>query len=351
MLCVWVQKPAAACLYTSAHPAAATFSVPPDISSHRKLQSSPPPPHAPICWQLPFKQEPRFTSARMCFLSVECSCKHNIAIQNPNKMCIRPRHPKGCWLIRRGDPVNSRCPGCVEYFAPTTEQLTWGEVMSYHLDNGIDWSEATLSNVIIADRNRHNGCEFERLDLRRRIRWKLMVKWDMLPGWKLTDRGAMVPIDPESLIDYDEENERNEEAVETDEEEENNQQPPMTWSPGTGQETPTIDSLGADLGELKIGYVLKRVAGGRLETVHDDPADTAGRAEADMDENENDEANKSFQLTSSTETSASTSDGSVNSDPIVEDLGIEDLDTAGPPTDNEDTARESRRPRDPSGES
>ncbi|KAF3914568.1 hypothetical protein ABW21_db0202777 [Orbilia brochopaga] len=261
----------------------------------------------------------------MCFLSVECSCKHNIAIQNPNKSCIRPRHPKGCWLIRRGDPVSNKCPGCVEYFAPTTEQLTWSEVMTYHLDTGIDWSEATLSNVIVADRNRHNNCENDRLDFRRRLRWKLMIKWDLLPGWRLTERGVMVPTE-DNTDDQSENNEANMQTVEPTEEEDQ-QHMMMTWDLQTGQEVTSMEPHEGDLGELTIGYALKRVSSGRLETVHDNDSEhNEEHAVFEMDEN--DEANQSFQLTSSTDTSTSSSNASVGSGSVLEDLGIGGLEIA-----------------------
>ncbi|KAJ6263097.1 hypothetical protein Dda_1656 [Drechslerella dactyloides] len=266
----------------------------------------------------------------MCYLSVQCACRHNIAIQNPNKECIRPRHPKGCWLIRRGEPVSSRCPGCVEYFSPTTEQLTWNEVMAYHLDTSIDWSEATLSNVITADRNRHINCEYERLDFRRRLRWKLMVKWGLLPGWKLAENGAMVPISNEMADDTVG---NGADVIDINLDDETKQQLAPLFDVAEDGEHSSGEMPEEDVGDLTIGYALKRVSSGRLETVFEDPLEIEGRANVEMEEN--DEANESFQLTSPTNTSTSSSNGST-SGLIIQDLGIDDLALVSPPPEIED---------------
>ncbi|KAK6358164.1 hypothetical protein TWF730_007517 [Orbilia blumenaviensis] len=127
----------------------------------------------------------------MCWLSVQCACKHNIAIVHPSKACIRPRHPRGCWVIRRGDPIKSSCPGCDEYITPGSEQPSWKDVKRCHDDPVVEWSELNHSDIISMDRTRHKTCEDDRLDLRRRIRWKVLIAHGKIEGWALSDRGVI----------------------------------------------------------------------------------------------------------------------------------------------------------------
>ncbi|KAK6518135.1 hypothetical protein TWF506_005296 [Arthrobotrys conoides] len=137
----------------------------------------------------------------MCWLSVQCACKHNIAIPHPTKACIRPRNPRGCWIIRRGDPLKSSCPGCEEYYNPGCEQPSWKDVRRCHYDPMVDWAEVNHFDIIAMDRSRHRGCDSERLDFRRRLRWKALVSNGMVTGWTLTDRGAVIcqPIEEETV--------------------------------------------------------------------------------------------------------------------------------------------------------
>ncbi|KAK6532565.1 hypothetical protein TWF281_006750 [Arthrobotrys megalospora] len=128
----------------------------------------------------------------MCWLSVQCCCKHNIAIPHPAKACIRPRNPRGCWIIRRGDPLKTPCPGCEEYHIPGAEQPSWKDVKRCHDDPVVEWSEINHSDIISMDRARHKSCENDRLDFKRRLRWKAMIADGRIEGWSLTDTGAMV---------------------------------------------------------------------------------------------------------------------------------------------------------------
>ncbi|KAF3912761.1 hypothetical protein ABW20_dc0105019 [Dactylellina cionopaga] len=243
----------------------------------------------------------------MCFLSVQCACKHNIAIPHPNKICIRPRHPRGCWLIRRGEPVANRCPACEEYFNPQTEQLLWSEVMNYHVDPGIDWSETTHGNVIAADKARHKCCENERLDFMRRLRWKAMIKKGMLEGWKLTERGAMVQdLDEDDPIDEDEVME----AVDKHELQK------LVWD--------EKEVEGAGIEEEPIGYELRRIDGGLLRTIPEERLD-----DDTEDEGEDD---GSFRLVSSTDTSTS----EASSEPINEDASVGQVTIAYIPEEEDD---------------
>ncbi|KAF3937674.1 hypothetical protein ABW19_dt0200993 [Dactylella cylindrospora] len=128
----------------------------------------------------------------MCYISVQCNCKHNIAVPKPD--CIRPRHPRGCWIVRRGEPSKDDCPACQEYHNPANEQCTWDEVIRFHQDATYDLSEAAHRNVVAADKSRHEGCEGERLDLRKRLRWKAMAKAGLIRGYRVTDDGIIVQV-------------------------------------------------------------------------------------------------------------------------------------------------------------
>ncbi|RVD85520.1 uncharacterized protein DFL_003841 [Arthrobotrys flagrans] len=128
----------------------------------------------------------------MCWLSVQCVCKHNIAIPHPTKACIRPRNPRGCWIIRRGEPLTNYCPGCEEYHDPLYEQPAWKDVKRCHGDPVIEWSEINHYDIISLDKARHKNCDSERLEFRKHLHWKAMISKEMIAGWSVTDRGAIV---------------------------------------------------------------------------------------------------------------------------------------------------------------
>ncbi|KAF3192680.1 hypothetical protein TWF106_010578 [Orbilia oligospora] len=136
----------------------------------------------------------------MCWLSVQCSCKHNIAIAHPTKSCVRPRNPRGCWIIRRGEPLKKSCPGCEEYLTPGSEQPSWRDVKRCHNDPAMDWAEVNHYDIITMDKNRHRVCDNERLEFRKRLRWKTMIANGMVTGWSLNNRGvAIVDPSPEEI--------------------------------------------------------------------------------------------------------------------------------------------------------
>ncbi|KAK6501435.1 hypothetical protein TWF481_009273 [Arthrobotrys musiformis] len=150
----------------------------------------------------------------MCWLSVQCSCKHNIAIPNPTKACIRPRNPRGCWIIRRGEPLGHACPGCEEYHAPGSEQPSWKDVKRCHDDPIVEWSEINHYDIISMDRARHKNCDSDRLDFMKRLRWKAMISRGLIAGWTLTDRGVMVNSGPDESDDEAREEYREDELME-----------------------------------------------------------------------------------------------------------------------------------------
>ncbi|EPS38099.1 hypothetical protein H072_8130 [Dactylellina haptotyla CBS 200.50] len=238
----------------------------------------------------------RTLSKAMCFLSVQCACRHNIAIPNPSKGCIRPRHPRGCWVIRRGEPLKTRCPACEEYFNPIHEQFLWQEVMQYHLDASTDWSELTHSNIVAADRVRHKGCEVERLDFRKRLRWKAMIRGGLLAGWKLTDRSVMVQD-----VGYSRQVEENEtmEALDPDEVRK------IAFQDNT-EDAQAAESTEDGDDETSIGYELRRVSGGRMRAVSEEQPE--GLNEGEVGEG------GTFQITSSTDTSTTSSASEESSD-------------------------------------
>ncbi|KAK6348093.1 hypothetical protein TWF718_005908 [Orbilia javanica] len=157
----------------------------------------------------------------MCWLSVQCLCKHNIAIPHPTKECIRPRNPRGCWIIRRGDPQTNSCLGCEEYHNPGPEQPSWKDVKRCHTDPTVDWSEVNHYDIITMDKARHKSCDTERLEFRRRLRWKAMISNGMVPGCSLNEQGAIIndPVEDDNDDEVREEYHEHErmEAIDTDE--------------------------------------------------------------------------------------------------------------------------------------
>ncbi|KAF3929953.1 hypothetical protein AA313_de0205484 [Arthrobotrys entomopaga] len=186
--------------------------------------------------------------------------------------------------------------------------------MQFHLDPAVDWSEVTHANIISADRNRHNGCNNERLDLKRRLRWKALIRCGLLTGWKLTDRNAMVQDFTVVKDQDDDDDDDDDEMMEAVDEKEiqkivgNNKQNDEDGG-CVVERIEVIDGVEVEAGDL-IGYELRRTSGaGVLGTIHEEPSDEEDEAES--------AANRSFQIASSTDTST-TSEASTELNDDVE---------------------------------
>ncbi|KAK6543657.1 hypothetical protein TWF694_000397 [Orbilia ellipsospora] len=186
--------------------------------------------------------------------------------------------------------------------------------MHYHLDPSVDWSEVTHSNITSADRSRHNGCQNERLDLLKRLRWKALIRCGLLTGWRLTERNVMIQDlaharDPSDYYGDDENDDEMMEAV--DEKDIQRMVGNNKENDDAGgcvfERIEVIDGVEVEASDV-IGYELRRSSGsGPLGTIPEEPYDEEDEVEV--------VGSGSFQIASSTDTSttSTTSEASTES--------------------------------------